>query len=259
MNAVGLAIALSIAAVIGLLFGLAPGLDIEIARPFRDIVRHGNEFGLRIDPTIMTLRNSGMWVVTALVAPAVLAFALKLVRPRRNLLLPGRAVLFLVVTLLLAPGLLVNGVLKEHWGRPRPIDVSVLGGSDPFVAWWDPRGPCTSNCSFVSGDVSAAFWTLAPAALAPPPWRALAYAGALVFGAGMSLMRMAAGAHFLTDVVFAGIFTFLVIWIVHGLVYRWRATRISDAAVERAIERMALSAHDFVLGLFRRRQRRPGG
>jgi len=39
-------------------------------------------------------------------------------------------------------------------------------------------------------------------------------------------------------VVFAGVFTFLVIWLTHGLLYRWRATRISDAAVEQAIEQL---------------------
>ena len=38
-----------------------------------------------------------------------------------------------------------------------------------------------------------------------------------------------------TDVVFSGVFTFLVIWLVHGLVYRWPTTRLSDDAIERAI------------------------
>jgi hypothetical protein len=50
---------------------------------------------------------------------------------------------------------------------------------------------------------------------------------------------MAAGGHFFTDVVFAGVFTFLVIWVVHGLLYRWRPTRVTDAAVERIPEMLA--------------------
>jgi len=40
--------------------------------------------------------------------------------------------------------------------------------------------------------------------------------------------------------VFSGVFTFLIIWLVHGLVFRWPATRISDRAVERALERLVL-------------------
>ena len=75
--------------------------------------------------------------------------------------------------------------------------------------------------------------------MTPPQWRAAAYAAALVFGSAVSVLRMAAGAHFFTDVVFAGVFTFLVIWLVHGWLYRWPRTRISDEAVEQAIERIA--------------------
>jgi lipid A 4'-phosphatase len=57
----------------------------------------------------------------------------------------------------------------------------------------DPRGDCPSNCSFVSGDVSGAFWTIAPAALTPPQWRALAYDAALAVGTGIADVRMIAG------------------------------------------------------------------
>ena len=32
-------------------------------------------------------------------------------------------------------------------------------------------------------------------------------------------------------------------WIVHGALYRWRRTAISDAAIERAIERVFLPPH----------------
>jgi lipid A 4'-phosphatase len=49
---------------------------------------------------------------------------------------------------------------------------------------------------------------------------------------------MATGAHFFSDVVFAGVFTFLVIWLVHGSLYRWPRTRITDEAVEKTVERM---------------------
>ena len=78
---------------------------------------------------------------------------------------------------------------------------------------------------------------MAGAAVVPPQWRALAYGSALAFGTAVGVLRMAAGAHFFTDVVFAGVFSFLVIWLVHGWLYRWSRTRISDEAVERALDR----------------------
>jgi len=178
----------------------------------------------------------------------------------------GRAIVLLLASLALAPGLLVNVALKEHWNRPRPILVREFNGPDRFVAWWDPRGECRHNCSFIAGEASGAFWTLAPAALAPPPVRIFAYAAAIAFGTAVGVLRMAFGAHFFTDVVFAGVFTFLIVWIVHGALYRWRRTAISDAAFERAIERVFMPPHAALLRFVarvstraRRAGPRPGG
>ena len=190
MNRTGLIVTLVIAAVVGLVFGFFPQLDLLIAQPFHGIVdAANNDFALRLSPPLMLTRNIGLWFGTLLIVPAVIALAIKLMLPRRKLLISGRAIVFLVATLALGPGLLVNVVLKDHWGRPRPIDVTQFGGDQHFVAWWDPRGDCPGNCSFVSGDVSGAFWTLAPAALAPPQFRALAYGAALALGTGMAVIR----------------------------------------------------------------------
>jgi lipid A 4'-phosphatase len=64
-----------------------------------------------------------------------------------------------------------------------------------------------------------------------------------------------AGAHFPSDVIFAGIFTFLIIWIVYALIYRWPRTRLSDDVVDRALTRHSLPAYDFIVGLFARDQK----
>src|SRR5215813_15199465 len=234
MNRTGLVIALAIAAVVGVVFALHPELDLAIARLSFDADKQ--DFALRFDPTLMWLRGESMWVITALVAPAAVALAVKLILPFTRMLMSARAAVFLVATLVLGPGLLVNVTLKDYWPRSRPIDVPEFNGSERFVPWWDPRGVCPKNCSFVAGESAGAFWTLAPAALAPPPWRPLAYAAAVAFGVAVSALRIAFGGHFFTDTVFAGVLMFLIVWVVHGLIYRWRPTRLSDAGVERALE-----------------------
>jgi lipid A 4'-phosphatase len=240
MNRTGLLFTLVIAAVTGLVFGLFPNLDLRISHVFYGHVVGGNMFGWRIYPPLMMARDAGLWVGTVLIAPFLIAFAIKLLLPRRKMLVSGRAVLFLTATLALGPGLLVNVVLKDHWHRPRPIDVQQFGGNEHFRAWWDPRGDCSNNCAFVSGDVSGAFWTIAPAVLAPPAWRALAVGAAIALGTGMAVIRVMAGGHFVSDVLFAGIFTFLIIWIVHGLIYRWPRTRLDDDEIERKLERFSM-------------------
>jgi len=238
MNRTGLVLALVVAAAVGLVFGVWPDLDLKLAGLFFDPARNG--FWRSYDPFYLRLRDISTALIALVAAPAVIAPLLKLLRPRRPLLIPGRAIVLMLVTLALAPGVVANVLLKEHWGRPRPIDVAEFGGAEHFRPWWDPRGDCPKNCSFVAGEPSGAFWTLAAAAVVPPPWRAGAYAAALLFGTAVGVLRMAAGAHFFSDVVFAGVFAFLVIWLTHGLLYRWSATRISDEAVERALERMSL-------------------
>ena len=232
MTRAGLWTALGLAAIVGVVFGLYPRLDLVVAGLF-----HVPEesFPLNANTALGVVRHGSMVVVALLVAPAILALVLKLVRPQRPMRVPGRAAVFLVSSLLLGPLLTANLLLKEYWGRPRPRDVVTFGGTEPFRPWWDPRGGCESNCSFIAGEVSGATWTVAPAALAPPQWRTLAYAGALTFIATVGLLRMAFGGHFFTDVVFAGVLTFLIIWLLHGFLYRWRRTRTSDTAIEAAL------------------------
>jgi lipid A 4'-phosphatase len=250
MNRTGLVIALAVAVVVGGAFALRPQFDIDIAALFYDPATR--TFPALQGSWVEDARDAATLIITLLVAPAFLAILRKLVAPRRPMLIGGRAALFLIVTLAIGPGVLANGILKEHWARMRPEDVTQLGGTQAFTPWWDPRGPCPENCSFIAGEPSGAFWTLAPAALTPPQWRALAYAAALAFGAAMGALRMAAGAHFFTDAAFAGVFMFLVIWTVHGLIYRWRGTRLSDAAIEKPLTQIGMGIRGAFARLIRR-------
>jgi membrane-associated phospholipid phosphatase len=65
----------------------------------------------------------------------------------------------------------------------------------------------------------------------------LAYVAATVFGVVTSVLRMAFGGHFFTDVAAAGLVSFFVIWLCYAWIYRWPSTRFSDAQVEAALAR----------------------
>src|SRR3984893_15487781 len=237
MNRTGLFIALGLALAVGLLFGIYPELDLKIAALFYDTAT--KSFPLKLNGLAGFARDGAMWIAGAIAAPAIIALVVKMVRPDRPLLISRRAIVFLLVTLTLAAGILTNLTFKSYWGRPRPVVVTQFNGPDQFVPWWDPRGACARNCSFFSGEGATAFWTYAPAALAPPAWRPLAYVAATLFGVITSLLRMAFGGHFFTDVAIAGLVTFLVIWLVHGYIYRWASTRLSDESVDAALTRLA--------------------
>lgn len=236
MNRNGLLIALALALVIGLLFGIFPELDLKLAALFYDPATRS--FPLKSDAVAAFARDGAMWVAWALALPALVAIVVKLLRPDRPMLIAGRAAVFLLVTILLSAGVLTNLTFKSYWGRPRPMMVTEFNGPWQFVPYWDPRGECGRNCSFFSGEGATAFWTYAPAVLTPPAWRPLAYAAATLFGITTSVLRMAFGGHFFTDVGAAGLVSFLVIWLAYAWIYRWPSTRLSDAAIDAALARL---------------------
>jgi lipid A 4'-phosphatase len=103
----GLICVLAIAAVAGVLFGLYPELDLQAARHFHAVEMPDHDrFALRYDPSLTWARNFCLWIPALLVAPAVGALVIKLILPWRKLLIPGRAVVFLVATIILAPGIM---------------------------------------------------------------------------------------------------------------------------------------------------------
>ena len=251
MNRTGLFIALALSLIIGLLFGIFPELDLKLAALFFDAA--SKSFPLKLNALAAFARDAAMWIAWAFVLPAIVALIVKFVRPDRPLLVRGRTVVFLLVTMLLSAGILTNLTFKSYWGRPRPVVVTQFNGPQEFVAWWDPRGTCARNCSFFSGEGATAFWTFAPAALTPPQWRPLAYAAATLFGTATSVLRMAFGGHFFTDVAIAGLVTFLVIWFAYAWIYRWSSTRLSDARIDAALTRLAWPGYRLRQRLFGRK------
>ena len=247
MNRTGLTIALTIGFVAGLICAVDTQLDLDLAGLTFNPARH--LFGVNAQPWVQYTREAARGIITLLVLPAFIAILGKLILPRRRMLIEGRAALFLIATLALGPGVLTNVILKDHWGRARPIDVQQFGGSYHFTPWWDPRGDCPDNCSFIAGEPSGAFWTLAPAALAPPELRAVAYGAAIAFGVGVGALRMGAGAHFFSDVVFAGVFMYLLIWVMHGLIYRWPMTRLREESIDRVLTQSGEALRDMLAKL----------
>jgi lipid A 4'-phosphatase len=248
MNRTGLFIALGLFLVVGILFGLYPELDLKLGAIFYDAAE--KNFPLKLNAVASFARDAAMWIAWGFALPSIGALIWKAIRPDRPLLVKGRTIVFLLATIIMSAGVLTNLTFKSYWGRPRPVVVTQFNGAQPFVPWWDPRGSCGKNCSFFSGEGATAFWTYAPAALAPPAWRPLAYAGATLFGVVTSGLRMAFGGHFFTDVAIAGLVSFLVIWLAYALLYRWPRTRLSDERIDAALTRLFMP---FYLKVRRRR------
>lgn len=229
----------AIAVCSGILFAALPDLDLQVADWFFD--HDKSKFPLATTGWSDATRRFANWIPWLLVLPAIAALLLKLIYPRSPMRMQPSVVVFLVASFLIGPGIVTNVVLKDNWGRPRPNHVQQFAGPSSFVPWWQPGGECRRNCSFVSGEASQAFWTVAPALLAPPQLRPLALAGAAVFSASVSSLRVAFGRHFVSDVVFAGIFTIAIIVLLYRLLLD--PIRRNDDMLERRIELVAIRLH----------------
>jgi lipid A 4'-phosphatase len=141
--------------------------------------------------------------------------------------------LFIGICLIVGPGLVANTLLKENWGRARPKQIAEFGGDKAYSPPLLPSNQCKSNCSFVSGEAAAMFAPFYAAALVIPQGSALLLAAGTLAGLAAGLVRMSQGAHFLSDVVFAGIFMALTVTLLHRLMFAWPLPALLEAACKR--------------------------
>jgi membrane-associated PAP2 superfamily phosphatase len=144
-------------------------------------------------------------------------------------ILGGRDLAYLLLVLALGPGLIVNGLLKEHWGRARPVNCVEFGGSQTFTpafVFSDQGGK-----SFSSGHAAgSAYWVVVALVLA----RGLRRRYWLGLAVGYSLLvawaRLAAGGHFFSDILISWLILALLARGLHGRFYPHPVTKPPVAA-----------------------------
>jgi lipid A 4'-phosphatase len=211
---------LTCSALLGMLFYFVPVIDLWAA----------GEFFHRHRGFVISNPSSGYalpflpWLAKIFVSACLLVLAVNAVRryflgKQRPVVASNRVIIFLLFTLGIGPGLIVNGILKDHWGRARPFQVTEFGGHRRFTPAFVISDQCNTNCSFVAGDPSMGYFGLAFFFIVRRR-RSLIAGAAILAGTLLGLVRMAQGAHFLSDVIFSGVFTFLAAWLLYFLLLR---------------------------------------
>nr|WP_207168611.1 phosphatase PAP2 family protein [Thiocystis violacea] len=130
--------------------------------------------------------------------------------------------IFVLASAVLGPGLIVNAVLKDHWGRPRPHQTVELGGTQDYLPPL-AMGEAGKGKSFPCGHSSAGFmlgaffliWLRRRPALAY-----LALGAAIGLGVLLGIGRMTAGDHFLSDVIWSAVIVYGLAFLLYYVVLR---------------------------------------
>jgi lipid A 4'-phosphatase len=206
---------------LGFLFFYLPQIDLRAAgllyHPSRGFVLAGS-------PTVELLRRVLMWSVALFVTVCLALLVINVVRlfllkRDARFRLSNWSLIYVLLALGLGPGLVINGLFKAHWGRARPYQVAAFGGDKRFTPAFVMSDQCEKNCSFVSGEAAIGFFGLTFMFVAQRRRRMIAMAS-IVLGSLVGIARMSVGAHFLSDVIFSGVFTFLVSYLLSLLFLR---------------------------------------
>ncbi|MGE0022310.1 MAG: phosphatase PAP2 family protein [Hyphomicrobium sp.] len=153
---------------------------------------------------------------------------------------------FMIAVLVVGPGVVSNLILKDNLGRARPRDVVEFGGAKTFTPALTPSSECPRNCSFVSGEASSMFAVFFGLAMLLPQYRLGLVVAGLATGVLAGSIRIIQGAHFMSDVLFAGIVMALTVSVLHmffiGMWRNPRATRDTLTAPFTPLVRVASAA-----------------
>ncbi len=179
-----------------------PSLDLYVSSLF---YKGASQFELQsFDLTSILFRDIllPLILIYILILPIVGRF-LKIGKIFFNYKFTIKEIVLLWTSQIISVLIFVNLILKNFWGRARPNDVVELGGTESFSPWFEITDACETNCSFVSGDASVGFSIIILYLITK---KIIFLYASVVVGLVLGLIRIMAGGHFLSDILFAGFF-----------------------------------------------------
>lgn len=211
-------------------FMVFPMIDLAVSRWFAD----GSVFVLAEQPLLKGLRDLSRQSMRYIVSTMLLIIGLHVFLPKRYGFCQPHKPLFVILSFAAGP-LFVVETLKALIGRARPRHLLEFGGNADFTPVWQFAAACTRNCSFPSGEASGAAAVLSLLVLVPAKFRRIAALVLTPCLLGIAFNRVLFGAHFLSDVMLAWLFTLFAM----VLIWKWMEPRAS--IIDRHLTRYSLN------------------
>jgi len=202
-----------------ILFGLTD-LDRELASLFFRPANADSPWPYARMPIGRLVYHSAPFLTAALSLTALAGLAWGFVRRRQSHY--RRYAGFVLLAVALGPGLVINGILREQWGRPRPRQTEQFGGEYAHHRVHEP-GASRKCKSFPCGHSSVGFAFCVFYFLLRRSRRKAAFLAlsvSILMGLVLGIARMADGGHFSSDVLWSGYIVFLVAWLLYYFVLR---------------------------------------
>jgi lipid A 4'-phosphatase len=216
----------AISSVIAVVFLFNPQIDLYVAGQFYNEKRNmiSDEpvkfgFFLSDHPVFVFLHESVRYVTITTAVFLLSMLGLNYLKKKDFLGLTKRKLIYIILCLAIGPGLVVNAIFKDNWGRARPHQTEIFGGTKEFTPPFIIADQCERNCSFTSGDPSVGFFFFA-FAFAIHNRRKQFAALAMTLGTIYGVTRVVQGAHFFSDVIFSGIFVFGICYVLAKLILK---------------------------------------
>lgn len=173
-------------------FTLEEGWIFKNAQPWKFLYHFGNIPALLLS-------------VSSLILLSISFFKTSLIKYRKIFI-------FMTIVMALGPGLFINSILKDNWGRPRPRDIIEFGGNYNYEQVLEIDKDSKGK-SFPCGHASMGFYLMTlffifRKRMNLTAHRAL-YIG-IVWGCLIGMARIVQGGHFASDVLWAGGLVYLV-------------------------------------------------
>ncbi len=130
---------------------------------------------------------------------------------------------YIIIATSIGPGLLVNHVFKEKFGRARPVQITNFNGTKTFTPAFWISNECEHNCSFSSGHAAMGYSFTSLAYVFPIIFFTRIYSLALFLGSVVGISRILMGGHFLSDVLTS---CFVILIINHILYLCWQKLKL---------------------------------
>ena len=199
-----------------LLFYLFPQLDIRVSSFFYNPLKGGFYLSETLPCRIIYISVEILAACWSILSVALLIVTG--IRRKPFGMLTLKRLIYLVAVLAIGPGLIVNVLLKDHWGRARPYTIQQFGGASTFSPPYEISQECHHNCSFVSGHAAMAFYFIAFAFIFPVRRRQIAVITG-VYSVVVGIVRIVQGGHFLSDVLFAYVIVYAVATLLYDVMF----------------------------------------